>query len=97
MSWQTCFLRVSARWPVSFKRIPALPEMLVRGVRRSWEMERSRSARSCWVRALAASSSRIRLKRSFSIAMAHSPRMAWIRLSSKSSGAEPEKRTPMIP
>ena len=31
MSWQTCFLRVSARWPVSFKRIPALPEMLVRG------------------------------------------------------------------
>ena len=42
----TVTMKNGEQWTVKVTEMAALPEMLVRGVRRSWEMERSRLARS---------------------------------------------------
>ena len=80
-----------------FNRIPALPEMLVSGVRRSWEIERSRLARSCSFFTCIWASSLRRASVSLSSASAPSLSMESTRLFSNGSSGSPFSAIPTTP
>ena len=75
----------------------AFPEMEVSGVRRSWEMARSRLARSCSFFARMAASSFSRAFLMLSSARAHSPRMDSSTLFSKESSGPSSMEMPTTP
>ena len=81
-----CLVSGSKRASFSNKA-PAFPEIEVRGVRRSWEMLRRRSARTRSFSARIAADSFSRTFFSFSRASAHSPRMDCSVLCAEISGS----------
>ena len=92
------FCRVSgSRASPLESRLLALPEMEVRGGRRSWEMVRSRLARSCSFCACTVACSFSRAFRRFSMARPHSPRMDSSTLLSKASSGFSERSMPTTP